>query len=199
MPRHTTLHYIEIFPQQPAATSSSRHRWQSVHRTHVGYAKPERVVADPADAVSSGYNTVFLPRCRLGDPSGHRSAVANGVNASDADFPIAVNTQEMIPPDMVMKRMMDLVGESLPPDAIKSRKLRTHKLSSGSFASPTRTSAIKKVLEGCREGFNGSRSRGIWQSDEEIVPESPQSDSVRPLQPDAEPEEPLGARVVDLT
>ncbi|KAE9309562.1 hypothetical protein PF001_g10626 [Phytophthora fragariae] len=105
----------------------------------------------------------------------------------------------MIPPDMVMKRMMDLVGESLPPDAIKSRKLRTHKLSSGSFASPTRTSAIKKVLEGCREGFNGSRSRGIWQSDEEIVPESPQSDSVRPLQPDAEPEEPLGARVVDLT
>ncbi|KAE9270386.1 hypothetical protein PR003_g30844 [Phytophthora rubi] len=51
----------------------------------------------------------------------------------------------MIPPDMVMKRMMDRFGESLPPDAIKSRKLRTHKLSSGSFASPTRTSVARRV------------------------------------------------------
>ncbi|KAE9119293.1 hypothetical protein PF005_g11178 [Phytophthora fragariae] len=100
---------------------------------------------------------------------------------------------------MMMKRVADRFGEPLPPDAAKWRKLRTYKLISGSFASPTRASALKKLPEGVVEASMSAVREALGKVPEEIVPERPQSDCAIPLQPDSEPEEPPSARVVDLT
>ncbi|KAE8982712.1 hypothetical protein PF004_g21883 [Phytophthora fragariae] len=97
------------------------------------------------------------------------------------------------------EEVADRFGEPLPPDAAKWRKLRTYKLISGSFASPTRASALKKLLEGVVEASMAAVREALGKVPEEIVPESPQSDCASPLQPDLEPEEPPSARVFDLT
>ncbi|KAE9336527.1 hypothetical protein PF008_g12970 [Phytophthora fragariae] len=126
----------------------------------------------PADTIE-----YFCRAFVWGDARGRRIAVVTSVDASAADFPIAVNTQEVIPPDMMMKRVADRFGEPLPPDAAKWRKLRTYKLISGSFASPTRASALKKLPEGVVEASMSAVREALGKVPEEIVPERPHQES----------------------
>ncbi|KAE8914810.1 hypothetical protein PF003_g1488 [Phytophthora fragariae] len=78
---------------------------------------------------------------------------------------------------MMMKRVADRFGEPLPPDAAKWRKLRTYKLISGSFASPTRASALKKLPEGVVEASMSAVREALGKVPEEIVPERPHQES----------------------
>ncbi|KAG3129001.1 hypothetical protein PI124_g14847 [Phytophthora idaei] len=61
-----------------------------------------------------------------GDPNGHRVAIVTRVDDyKDVDFPISVDTGEVIPLDMMTKRVVDCFGNEFTPGATKWRKICT--------------------------------------------------------------------------
>ncbi|KAE9353415.1 hypothetical protein PF008_g5013 [Phytophthora fragariae] len=116
------------------------------------------------------YNSLAFER---GDRGGYRRAVVARVDSgADVDFPIPVNTLEVIPPDMILKPVADRFG--IPLKATWS-KLRTFELVTGTFSAETRASALNKALEGAvTAAFDAVRDRHRDAS-EEIVPERPLS------------------------
>ncbi|KAE8968997.1 hypothetical protein PR001_g27627, partial [Phytophthora rubi] len=88
---------------------------------------------------------------------------------------------EVIPPDMMLKRVADRFGIPL---KARWRKLRTFELVTGTFSAETRASVLNKVLKGgVAAAFDAVRD-GHRVASEEIVPETPQSSACR--SPDAE-------------
>ncbi|RLN48810.1 hypothetical protein BBJ28_00013308 [Nothophytophthora sp. Chile5] len=71
-----------------------------------------------------------------GDPRGYRTAVVTHVDdpPDEADAPIKISTQEMIPSTMMIKKVFNRDGEEV---KCYWRKLRTYELVSGEFQAPS--------------------------------------------------------------
>ncbi|OWZ08528.1 LOW QUALITY PROTEIN: Set domain-containing hypothetical protein [Phytophthora megakarya] len=94
-----------------------------------------------------------------GDPRGHPSAIVLQVDgARDAGFPVHVDTGELLPRNMMMRRITDGDGSI---SGTKWSKLRTFHLVLGTFNVPSRVSALADVLETViRRAYKTTR-RGI--------------------------------------
>ncbi|OWZ04474.1 Set domain-containing hypothetical protein [Phytophthora megakarya] len=118
------------------------------------------------------YSRAFV----MGDPRGLRRAVVTKVDGADGvDFPIAVNTEEMIPTDMMLKRVVCRSGIRVEAGEGRWRKLRTFELTTGTFSAETRSSVLNKALQGAvAAAFEVVRDCHDDES-EGIVQETPQS------------------------
>ncbi|GMF38272.1 unnamed protein product [Phytophthora fragariaefolia] len=116
---------------------------------------------------------------------GYCRAVVTRVDGGvDVDFPITVNTEEVIMSDMMLKRVADRFGIPLKAAGAKWRKLRIFELVTGTFSVETRDSALNKALEGAVEAAFDAVRDGHRDASEERVTETPQSSACR--SPDAE-------------
>ncbi|KAE9164541.1 hypothetical protein PF004_g29791, partial [Phytophthora fragariae] len=137
----------------------------------------------PPEALHAGDAVEYYSRAFVcGDRRGYRRAVVTRVDGgADVDFTITVNTEEVIPPDMMLKRVADRFGIPL---KARWRKLRTFELVTGTFSAETRASVLNKVLKGAVAAAFDAVRDGHRVASEEIVPETPQSSACR--SPDAE-------------
>uniref|UniRef100_H3GY83 SET domain-containing protein n=1 Tax=Phytophthora ramorum TaxID=164328 RepID=H3GY83_PHYRM len=134
-----------------------------------------------AGEVIEYYSRAFV----CGDRRGYRRAVVTRVDGgADVDFPITVDTEEVIPPDMMLKRVAHRFSIPLKAGGSKWRKLRTFDLVTGTFSAETRASALNKALEGAVAAAFDAVRDGYRDASEEIVPETPQNSACS--SPDAE-------------
>ncbi|EGZ25591.1 hypothetical protein PHYSODRAFT_555346, partial [Phytophthora sojae] len=86
-----------------------------------------------------------------GDPRGHRVAKVLRIDRKDDEFPIRVDTQEMLPLTIMLKRKRDRNDVDISSDDAKWRKLRTFRLVDGEVEAETRAdrlnAGLKKSLE----------------------------------------------------
>ncbi|RLN92621.1 hypothetical protein BBJ28_00015180 [Nothophytophthora sp. Chile5] len=130
---------------------------------------------------------------------GHWVTVVTRVDSRpEAELPIAVDTGEIIPKDMMMKRVLDRFDIPVEDEATTWRKLRTYELRSGSFTAPARAIDLKKALEDAAKASFEAVHDVIRGVREEIVPESPQSDCASPPLLGSNQDSP-STRVFDLT
>ncbi|RLN44480.1 hypothetical protein BBJ28_00023856 [Nothophytophthora sp. Chile5] len=117
----------------------------------------------------------YYSRCFVWDRrEGHRVAVVTHVDGRpEAELPIAVDTGEIIPKDMMMKRVLDRFGIPVEDEVTTWRKLRTYELRSGPFTAPARAIALKKALEDAVKTSFEAVHDVLHGVREEIVLESP--------------------------
>uniref|UniRef100_H3GHY5 SET domain-containing protein n=1 Tax=Phytophthora ramorum TaxID=164328 RepID=H3GHY5_PHYRM len=132
----------------------------------------------PPATLVAGDTIECFSRCFVwGRREGHRVAVVTRVDDSpEEDFPIDVDTGEVIPKDMMMKRVLDRFGVPVEAEVRTWRKLRTYNLVSGSFRAPSRAIALKEALENAVKASVEALHDLLPRVREEIVPESPLSD-----------------------
>jgi hypothetical protein len=117
------------------------------------------------------YDSAFV----CGDPNGFRRAVVTrNDDRAEVDFPVALDTMDVIPGDVMMKRGIDACGKH-DPHASLWRKLRTYQLDAGTFAAATKSSALKKALAEAVTAAVESAREALRDPREKIVPEPPQS------------------------
>jgi len=190
LPRHNLTSPDPLAPGIAADASSTR----TPRMPGLSASELPPAMLFPGDTIE------YYSRCFVwGRKEGHRVAVVTRVDSSpEAELPIKVDTGEIIPKDMMMKRVLDRFGIPVEDEATIWRKLRTYELRSGSFTAPARAIALKQALEDAvKASFKAVHDvlRGVR---EEIVPESPQSDCVSPpLQVPKQDSPSTGA--VDLT
>jgi hypothetical protein len=109
----------------------------------------------------------------LATAEANRHAVVTSVDGSDdVDFPIAVDTKEVMPKAMMLKRLKERSGK---PVAGLWRKLRSFELVPGTFEAPSRASALNKALTGAVAAAVEADREAVQDAGDEIVPETPQS------------------------
>ncbi|CAH0489743.1 unnamed protein product [Peronospora farinosa] len=81
-----------------------------------------------------------------GDPRGHRVAKILRVNHKNDEFPIEVDTQEMLPLTIMLKRKRDRIDTDISSDDAKWRKLRTFRLEDGEVEGETRSDRLNAGL-----------------------------------------------------
>jgi hypothetical protein len=128
----------------------------------------------PPEALHAGDSVEYFSRAFVsGDHRGHRRTVVSRVDGdADADFPISVDTGEVVPKDMMIKRIKE---RSRKPVAGLWRKLRSFELVPGTFAVPSRVSALNKALAGAVAAAVEAVRQAVAGAVDEIVPETPQS------------------------
>uniref|UniRef100_A0AAV1U020 Uncharacterized protein n=1 Tax=Peronospora matthiolae TaxID=2874970 RepID=A0AAV1U020_9STRA len=84
-----------------------------------------------------------------GDPRGHRMAKVLRVDHNKNEFPIEVDTQELLPLTMMLKRKRDRKGLAIASDDAKWRKLRTFGLVDGEVEGETRADRLHAGLKTC--------------------------------------------------
>jgi hypothetical protein len=115
------------------------------------------------------YDSAFV----CGDPNGFRRAVVTrNDDRAEVDFPVALDTMDVIPGDVMMKRGIDACGKH-DPHASLWRKLRTYQLDAGTFAAATKSSALKKALAEAVTAAVESAREALRDPREKIVPEPP--------------------------
>ncbi|ETI30907.1 hypothetical protein F443_22031 [Phytophthora nicotianae P1569] len=115
------------------------------------------------------YSMAFV----AGDPRGHRTSVVLRVDEDvQAEYPISVDTGEVIPRDLMVKLSIDRFGNRFKPAYAIWRKLRSYTLIPGQCAAPTRSSAFSKALPVIIPTAIESAMRGGRAECEEIVPET---------------------------
>jgi len=128
----------------------------------------------PPEALHAGDSVEYFSRAFVsGDHRGHRRTVVSRVDGdADADFPISVDTGEVVPKDMMIKRIKDRSGK---PVAGLWRKLRSFELVPGTFEASSRASALNKALAGAVAAAVEAVRQAVAGAVDEIVPETPQS------------------------
>jgi hypothetical protein len=136
----------------------------------------------PPATLFAGDTIEYFSRCFVwGRSECHRAAVVTRVDDShDEDFPIGVDTGEVIPNDMMMKKVLDRFGVPVGAEVRTWRKLRSYNLVSGSFAAPSRAIALKEALENAVKASVEALHDLLRRVREEIVPGSPLSDCSSP-------------------
>ncbi|ETL42904.1 hypothetical protein L916_06421 [Phytophthora nicotianae] len=96
----------------------------------------------------AGDTIEYYSRCFVaGDARGLRSSVVLGIKEDvAAEYPISVDTGEMIPRDMMMKLTVDRFGNRFKPQYAVWRKLRTYTLIPGTCSAPTRASVFNVAI-----------------------------------------------------
>ncbi|CAI5734130.1 unnamed protein product [Hyaloperonospora brassicae] len=82
-----------------------------------------------------------------GDARGHRLATVLRVDHTEDEFPIEVDTQELLPLTMMLKRKRDRNGVDISSDDAKWRKLRTFRLVDGEVEGETRADRLNAGLK----------------------------------------------------
>ncbi|KAG4057138.1 hypothetical protein PC123_g7833 [Phytophthora cactorum] len=82
-----------------------------------------------------------------GDPRGHRVSKVLRVDRKDDEFPIRVDTQEMLPLTIMLKRKRDRNDVEITSDDAKWRKLRTFRLVDGEVEGETRADRLNAGLK----------------------------------------------------
>ncbi|TDH73424.1 hypothetical protein CCR75_008088 [Bremia lactucae] len=95
----------------------------------------------PGDTIEY-YSMAFV----AGDPRGHRVAKVLSVDRNDNEFPIRVDTQEMLPLTIMLKRKRDRNDSDISLSDAKWRKLRTFKLVFGEVVGQTRADVLNAGL-----------------------------------------------------
>ncbi|KAE9023643.1 hypothetical protein PR003_g14108 [Phytophthora rubi] len=95
----------------------------------------------PGDTVEY-YSMAFV----AGDPRGHRVSKVLRIDRKDDEFPIRVDTQEMLPLTIMLKRKCDRNDVDISSDA-KWRKLRTFRLVDGEVEGETRADRLNADLK----------------------------------------------------
>jgi hypothetical protein len=128
----------------------------------------------PPEALHAGDSVEYFSRAFVsGDHRGHRRTVVSRVDGdANADFPISVDTGEVVPKDMMIKQIKERSGK---PDAGLWRKLRSFELVPGTFEVPSRASALNKALAGAVAAAVEAVRQAVAGAVDEIVPETPQS------------------------
>jgi hypothetical protein len=136
----------------------------------------------PPAMLFPGDTIEYYSRCFVwGRKEGHRVAVVTRVDSSpEAELPIKVDTGEIIPKDMMMKRVLDRFGVPVGAEVRTWRKLRTYSFVNGTFEAPSRAIALKEALEDAVKASVEALHDLLPRVREEIVPESPLSDCGSP-------------------
>ncbi|RLN55050.1 hypothetical protein BBJ28_00004328 [Nothophytophthora sp. Chile5] len=131
----------------------------------------------PPEALHAGDTVEYFSRAFVsGDPRGHRRAVVTRVDGDpDAEFPIAVDTCEPVPTDMMVKRVADRFSAPIQAGESLWRKLRTFDLVPGASEAPSQASALNKALAGAVAAAVEAVREAVKDAVDEIVPETPQS------------------------
>jgi hypothetical protein len=146
---------------KPPAAASSTH----LHAAMVGLTAAQ---LPPMKLYAGDTITYHTQMYVAGDSRGSRTAVVTRVDDSpgEADAPIKVMTDEIIPPTMMIKKVIDRDGEEV---RCHWRKLRTYELVPGEFEAPSdRTRFAQAVQTIITAAFTGQRDVG--PAEEEVVP-----------------------------
>ncbi|KAG6578033.1 uncharacterized protein IUM83_10399 [Phytophthora cinnamomi] len=93
-----------------------------------------------------------------GDPRGHRVSKVLRIDRKDDEFPIRVDTQEMLPLTMMLKRKRDRNDVDISSDDAKWRKLRTFRLVDGEVEGETRADRLNAELKkGLEEAMKATK------------------------------------------
>ncbi|KAG3205266.1 hypothetical protein PC128_g1503 [Phytophthora cactorum] len=146
--RHTTQHHIAIFRTQPAVpASAASNRYQSVQHTHVDDAGPQRVRASPETLHPGDTLEYYCHAFVFGERNSHRVAIVTMVDATEgAEYPVDVDTGDVITRAMMTKRLADRFGKPFIPEATKRQKLRTYDLAAVSVSALRRPADSKNLL-----------------------------------------------------
>ncbi|KAE9345560.1 hypothetical protein PF008_g8699, partial [Phytophthora fragariae] len=83
-----------------------------------------------------------------GDPRGYRESVVLRVDSSTTEgTPIQVDTGEVVPLTMKLKRLVDHTGHHCTGEEAKWRNLRTFRLVNGTYDAPMRSSAFNRAVQ----------------------------------------------------
>ncbi|KAE9242250.1 hypothetical protein PF004_g6694 [Phytophthora fragariae] len=83
-----------------------------------------------------------------GDPRGYRESVVLRVDSSTTEgTPIQVDTGEVVPLTMKLKRLVDHTGHHCTGEEAKWRNLRTFRLVDGTYDAPMRSSAFNRAVQ----------------------------------------------------
>ncbi|KAE8899117.1 hypothetical protein PF003_g16960 [Phytophthora fragariae] len=105
-----------------------------------------------------------------GDPRGYRESVVLRVDSSTTEgTPIQVDTGEVVPLTMKLKRLVDHTGHPCTGEEAKWRNLRTFRLVDGTYDAPMRSSAFNRaVQDAIADAFAYARRLG-GQEREDLV------------------------------
>ncbi|KAH7492532.1 hypothetical protein KRP22_001915 [Phytophthora ramorum] len=96
----------------------------------------------PGDTIEY-YSMAFV----AGDPRGHRLSKVLRVDRKDDEFPISVDTQEILPLTIMLKRKRDRNDVEISSEDAKWRKLRTFRLVDGEVEGETRADRLNAELK----------------------------------------------------
>ncbi|KAE9161418.1 hypothetical protein PF002_g32379, partial [Phytophthora fragariae] len=83
-----------------------------------------------------------------GDPRGYRESVVLRVDSSTTEgTPIQVDTGEVVPLTVKLKRLVDHTGHHCTGEEAKWRNLRTFRLVDGTYDTPMRSSAFNRAVQ----------------------------------------------------
>ncbi|ETP05816.1 hypothetical protein F441_17663, partial [Phytophthora nicotianae CJ01A1] len=183
------------FQQAPptSATAASSRRISTMPGLAASDLPPETL--HPGDTLEY-FSNAFV----FGDPRGRRVAVVTKVDArKGVDYPVTLDTGDVISLTMMTKRLADRFGRLLKPDTTKWRKLRTYELAAGSCSAPSRAISLKKALEDAVKASIEAVYRALRDVPDEIVPESPQSDDFDSEDPASRPADPSSTPNIQAT
>ncbi|ETO63376.1 hypothetical protein F444_18897, partial [Phytophthora nicotianae P1976] len=122
----------------------------------------------------AGDTIEYYSRCFVaGDARGLRSSVVLGIKEDvAAEYPISVDTGEMIPRDMMMKLTVDRFGNRFKPQYAVWRKLRTYTLIPGTCSAPTRASVFNVAISHAIRDAFGATADELRRTREGIVEET---------------------------
>ncbi|POM76230.1 Set domain containing hypothetical protein [Phytophthora palmivora] len=130
----------------------------------------------PLEALRAGDVIEYYSRAFVcGNPQGHRRAIVTRADGGEGvAFPIAVDTGEVIPRDMMLKRVATVSGDPVDAGAGLWRKLRTFQLVTSTFSAPSRASALNKALSDA-VAASWDAVRNVLRGEvDETLPETPQ-------------------------
>ncbi|KAF4034395.1 hypothetical protein GN244_ATG13601 [Phytophthora infestans] len=102
-----------------------------------------------------------------GDPRGHRVSKVLRIDRQDDEFPIRVDTEEMLPLTIMLKRNRDRNDVEISSNDAKWRKLRTYRLVDGEVEGETRADRLNADLKKGLEDAMRSTKRQLAKEKEE--------------------------------
>ncbi|POM69617.1 Hypothetical protein PHPALM_14088 [Phytophthora palmivora] len=102
-----------------------------------------------------------------GDPRGHRVSKVLRIDRKDDEFPVDVDTQEMLPLTIMLKRKRDRNDVEILSSDAKWRKLRTFRLVDGEVEGETRADRLNAELKkGLLDAMKSTKKRVAKEKDE---------------------------------
>ncbi|POM67103.1 Set domain containing hypothetical protein [Phytophthora palmivora] len=141
----------------------------------------------PETLHAGGTLEYFCQAFVCGDQKGHRIGIVTKVDATKgAEYPVDVDTDDIITRTMMTKRLADCFGKPFTQDSTKWRKLQTYDLAAGAVSAPSLSSRLKKAFDLAVSESVEAVYRVLREVREEIVPENPQSDDFTSEEPEPE-------------
>ncbi|KAJ8566615.1 hypothetical protein ON010_g6511 [Phytophthora cinnamomi] len=117
----------------------------------------------PPEELHAGDTIAYLSWAFVcGDPRGYRESVVLSVAPrNDEDKPIQVDTDEVVPLTMKIKRLVDRNGHRCTEDEAKWRNLRSFRLVNSTCIAPKRSSSFNRAMRRAVDGaFASVRASG---------------------------------------